>query len=122
MKVPVLPFERFLLHEEMETYLQKLAGAAPELVTYSSIGTTREGRDIPAVTITNKATGTDLDKPGFLIFGNVHADELSGSQVALYNAWQLVKDHKAGGILDKVAFYIIPRTNPDGAEFSSPLL
>lgn len=118
MKVPALPFERFLLHDEIEAYLQKLAAAAPELVDYASIGTSREGRSIPMVTITNKATGRDLDKPAFLIFGNVHADELSGSQVALYNAWQLVKDHKAGGILDDVAFYIVPRTNPDGAEFS----
>ena len=118
MKIPALSFERFLLHEEIEIYLQKLAAAAPELVEYSSVGTSREGRAIPMVTITNKATGADLDKPGFLIFGNVHADELSGSQVALYNAWQLVKDHKDGGILDKVAFYVVPRTNPDGAEFS----
>ena len=118
MKVPVLPFERFLLHDEIVSYLKKLAAAAPELVEYASVGTSREGREIPMVTITNKATGADQDKPAFLIFGNVHADELSGSQVALYNAWQLVKDHKDGGILDKVAFYIVPRTNPDGAEFS----
>ena len=118
MKIPNLPFERFLLHDEIEAYLQKLAAAAPDLVEHSSIGTSREGRTIPVVTITNKATGSDLDKPGFLIFGNIHADELSGSQVSLYHAWQLVKEHKSGGILDKVAFYIIPRINPDGAEFS----
>ena len=35
MKVPALSFERFLLHEEIENYLQKLAAAAPELVEYS---------------------------------------------------------------------------------------
>ena len=117
-KVPNLKFERFLLHREIEDYLKKLAAAAPELVEYSSCGTSREGRSIPMVTITDLATGPAADKPAFLIFGNVHADELSGSQVALYNAWRLVKDHKPGDISSKVAFYIIPRTNPDGAEFS----
>jgi len=117
-KVPTLKFERFLLHQEIEDYLKKLAAAAPELAEYASIGTSCEGRSIPMVTITDFATGPAADKPAFLIFGNVHADELSGSQVALYNAWKLVKDHKPGDILSKVAFYVIPRTNPDGAEFS----
>ena len=62
-KIPTLKFERFLLHQEIEDYLKKLAAAAPGLAEYASIGTSCEGRSIPMVTITDLATGPAADKP-----------------------------------------------------------
>ena len=117
MKLPELPFEHFFRFAEMEAFAKDLAEAAPDLVHLSEIGQSREGRPLYMLTITDFSTGSAEDKPAYLIHGNIHSVELAGTHASLFTARQLVLDHKPGGLLEQVAFYIIPRINPDGAEF-----
>lgn len=118
-RVPELPFERFLTYPEVTRFVRALARAAPGLVRLGRIGLSREGRALHLLTVTDAGTGPADEKPAYLIHGNIHAAELSGTHAALYTARQLVLDHLEGrsDLLRETAFYIIPRLNPDGAEF-----
>ncbi len=116
-KLPVLPFEHFLTFDEMSDFIRRLAAARPDLVTLAELGRSREGRALPMLTITDSATGHPEDKPAYLIHGNIHASELSGTHAALFSAQRLLDDHPGTGLLQRVVFHIIPRLNPDGAEF-----
>ncbi len=117
-RVPALPFDHFFTYTEVTDFVEKLAQACPDLVTLSSIGESREGRPIHLLTITDPATGPAEQKPAYLIHGNIHAIELSGTHAALYTCRQLCADHGKSDMLKRVAFYIVPRINPDGAEFA----
>ena len=117
-RIPALPFEHFFTYDEVSQFVEDLAKSRPDLVKLSSIGDSREGRAVHLLTITDPATGAAEDKPAYLIHGNIHASELSGTHAALYTARKLVVDHPRSDILKRVAFYIVPRINPDGAEFA----
>ena len=115
--IPDLPFETFFTYQQVTDFLQALAVARPDLCKLDSLGSSREDREVHLLTLTDFASGAPEDKPGYLIHGNIHAPELSGTHAALYTARQLVADHEQSDLLRKVAFYIVPRLNPDGAEF-----
>jgi len=117
-RIPALSFDHFFTYAELTDFVGKLAKACPELVELSSLGDSRERRAIHLLTITDAATGPAEDKPAYLIHGNIHAVELSGTHAALYTCRQLCVDHARSDVLKRVAFYIVPRLNPDGAEFA----
>ncbi len=115
--IPKLNFRKFLTSREVEDYAGALSAAYPCLCKRGSIGRSREGREITLLTITDFSTGAPGDKPAYLVHGNIHAAELSGTHAALYTAGRLLADKKAGNLLGDMVFYIIPRVNPDGAEY-----
>jgi hypothetical protein len=118
-RVPELPFERFLTYREVTRFVRALADSAPDLVQLERLGVSREGRDLHLLTVTDSSTGPASEKPAYLIHGNIHAAELSGTHAALYTARQLVLDHrqKRSDLLRQMTFHLVPRINPDGAEF-----
>jgi hypothetical protein len=117
-RIPRLSFRHFLTYAELNAFVEALASSRPELVTLSALARSREGRAIHMLTITDSSTGPADDKPAYLIHGNIHASELSGTHAALYTARQLVADHRRSNMLKRLAFHIVPRINPDGAEFA----
>lgn len=116
--LPKLQFDHFLTYDELTEFVTALAASRPDLAALSSLGTSREGRELHLLTITDRATGPAEDKPAYLIHGNIHAVELAGTHNALYTARQLLKDADKSDLLQRVAFYLVPRINPDGAEFA----
>ena len=116
-QVPALQFERFFSYQEMVAYLEALSEARPDLCRLGSLGRSREGRQVYLLTVTDFGSGAPEDRPAYLIHGNIHAGEVAGTHAALYTARQLLLDHAESDILKRVAFYIVPRLNPDGAEF-----
>ncbi|MGE5530612.1 MAG: M14 family metallopeptidase [Bacteroidota bacterium] len=116
--LPELHFEHFLGYEELTEFVTALAASRPDLVSLSSIGTSRDGRAIHLLTITDPSTGPAQDKPAYLIHGNIHAVELAGTHAALFTARQLLADAPKSDVLQRTTFYIIPRLNPDGGEFA----
>ena len=115
--VPALPFVRFFTFADVTAFVRRLAAARPGLATLESLGLSREGRPLHMLTLTDPATGPARDKPAYLIHGNIHATELAGTHAALFTARQLLLDHPRSDLLKRVAFHIVPRLNPDGAEF-----
>jgi hypothetical protein len=114
--IPALQFERFFAYDELTAYVRALADARPDLCELSSLGRSRQGRDIHLLTITDWSSGAPEDRPAYLVHGNIHAGEVAGTHAALHTARQLLLDHKGSDLLSRVTFYVIPRINPDGAE------
>jgi hypothetical protein len=100
---------------------KKLAKAYPDLVKINVIGKTAQGRDLILLAITDYKTGGNPDrKPGMYIDGNIHSNEIQGSEFASYTAWYLAEsfgkiDHITELLKDKI-FYIVPSINPDGRD------
>ena len=113
---------RFYNYDELTVILRQLETAFPNLATLTSIGKTFLGRDIWVMTITNKSSGSDVEKPAYYIDAHIHAEEHTTSATALYAASYLLEnygtDPKVTMLLDEQTFYVLPRLNPDGAEFS----
>ncbi|MEO5911001.1 MAG: M14 family metallopeptidase [Pelobium sp.] len=100
---------------------KKLAKAYPDLVKVQVIGKTAQGRDLILLAITDYKSGGDPDrKPGMYIDGNIHSNEIQGSEFASYTAWYLAESFGDTPFIkellhDKI-FYIVPSINPDGRD------
>jgi len=117
-----IDFSEYFNYEALTAHLHRLTEAFPHLATLESIGQSWRGRDIWAMTLTDESTGRHGDKPGFYIDAHIHAEEVATSHTALYTMWYLLTrfstDEEVTWLLKNTAFYILPRTNPDGAEIS----
>ena len=115
-------FDTYYRYEAITHFLQQWAEQYPQLCQLRSIGQSHEGRDIWLVTLTNQATGPDTEKPAFWIDGNIHATEVSPSAAALYLIHKLLSGYDSNArlryLLDSRVFYVVPRLNPDGAEWA----
>ena len=111
-------------HSTADAYalLEGWADAFPKLTNLYSIGETLEGTPLLVLEITNKETGGALEKPGYYYDGNIHAEELTGAEVALHFAWHVLsnygKDPRITRLLDTHTLYVRPKFNPDGADLA----
>ena len=116
-------FDRFLRYDELTAWLQALAAAHPSLVTVESYGTSHEGRDLWLVTVTDTTTGAANTKPAHWVDASIHAVELTATVAACALLRHLVDGHARGDrqittALATRTFYVVPRVNPDGAEWT----
>jgi len=120
--LPNVRFNRFYRFDELTRILKAYAKEYPNLIHLESIGKSHEGRDVWLVTATNFKSGSDAEKPAFWVDANIHASEVTTSAAALYLIQALVerykKDTNVRTAMDTRAFYIVPRVNPDGAEWA----
>jgi hypothetical protein len=121
---PVAPgemdFRHYHTYDEVTGFLRKWAADYPGLVDLYSVGPSFEGREIWQITITNKATGKDTDKPAMFIEGNRHSGEVTAGECALWFAWHILsgygKDPALTNLVDTKALYVRVKNNPDGSE------
>ena len=120
--MPNTRFDKFYRYDELTRLLKAYVKEYPDLIRLESIGKSYEGRDVWLVTATNFKSGNDAEKPALWVDGNIHASEVTASAAALYLIHSLVtrykKDKNVKRALDTRAFYIVPRVNPDGAEWA----
>jgi murein tripeptide amidase MpaA len=120
--MPNVKFNRFYRYADLTLILKAYVKEYPNLVKLESIGKSHEGRDVWLVTVTNFKTGKDTEKPAMWVDGNIHASEVTASAAALYLINSLVTKYKTDEnttrAVDTRAFYIVPRVNPDGAEWA----
>jgi murein tripeptide amidase MpaA len=111
---------RFYRYDEMTALLEQYVSRYPDVASIDSIGKSYEGRDIWAVTITNRVTGDPEHKPAIYIDGNIHAGEVTGCNVCLYTIDAVLGNYETEEqvrrLVDTTTFYILPRVQPDGAE------
>lgn len=99
---------------------KKIAAAHPQLAKLESIGKSYLGKDMWVLTITDFKKGDPDKKPGMYIDGNIHSNEVQGSEFSLYTAWYLTETFADTKFIqellaDKV-FYILPTINPDARD------
>jgi murein tripeptide amidase MpaA len=115
-------FDTYYRYDEITRFLQAWTEEYSDLCRLDSIGKSHEGRDIWIVTLTNFNTGPDKEKPAYWVDANIHATEVAPSAAALYLIHKVLtgygSDEKVSYTLDSRALYVVPRLNPDGAEWA----
>jgi len=115
-----MDFLHYHTYDEVVGFLRKWAADYPNLVDLYSVGKSYEGRDIWQITITNKASGKDTDKPAMFIEGNRHSGEVTAAESALWFAHHLLtgygQDPALTKLVDTKAIYVRVKNNPDGSE------
>ena len=116
-----LKFDHNHTFQEVVNYLNKVVSSKSEIARLHTIGKSYLGNDLLVLEITNKKTGTAIEKPGFWLDGNLHASEVMGAEVCLKTIETLVtqygKDDKITDLVDTRVVYIMPKLNPDGSDY-----
>ena len=114
-------WNKYYTYSGITDLCKKLAKEYPDLVTMESAGKSYQGRDIIALTITDKKAGNPDHKPGFYIDGNIHSNEIQGTEMALYTAWYLCEMYDENKFIKELlsdkTFYILPTINPDARQY-----
>jgi hypothetical protein len=121
MAAPPADFSKYHSYAEMTAMLQSLVKDHTDIAKLVEVGKTRENRSIWAVEIMNAAGSTSPTRPALLVAANFEGDHLVGSELAVFMIDYLLSNYATNPQvkqqIDTRAFYIIPRVNPDGAEF-----
>lgn len=116
----VMSWNRYNDHAGITDILKKIIKAYPGLAKLESIGKSYEGRDLWCIAITDYSKGDAAKKPGMYIDGNIHSNEVQGSEFAMYTAWYLTESFNDNVFIkellaDKI-IYIVPTINPDARD------
>jgi hypothetical protein len=140
-KVPV-SFDKFHGYTGTVDYLKAVNKAYPDITELIEIGKSFQQRPIYVLVITNKKTGTTIDrekklvyerklevpnppvtalhsgKAGLMLTGATHGNEQTGTEVCLYFIDKILSGYKSNqaitNLIDTKVFYISPANNPDG--------
>jgi hypothetical protein len=115
-----MDFLHYHTYDEVVAFLRRWAEKYPQIVDLYSVGKSFEGRDIWQITIANKATGKDTDKPAMFIEGNRHSGEVTAAECALWFADRVLRgygqDPALTKLVDTKALYVRVKNNPDGSD------
>ncbi|NLJ44557.1 MAG: peptidase [Bacteroidales bacterium] len=113
-----LTFDRYHSQDVIYSWLERWEKEYPDLVSLYEVGYSFEGRPILQMTLTNKKTGKDTDKPAAFFEGGRHSGEVTGSECVMWMAQYLLsnygKDPEITRLIDTRAIYLKPVNNPDG--------
>lgn len=114
-----LLFDKYHTVDVMYHWYEKWAQQFSELVDLYVIEHSYEGRPIYQMTITNKKTGKDTDKPAAYFEGGRHSGEITSSESILWLTQHLLenygKDPEITALIDSKVIYLRPQNNPDGS-------
>ncbi|MFH1942316.1 MAG: M14 family metallopeptidase [bacterium] len=111
-------YNRFYNYDEVIDILKKMEKKYPQFLNLQSVGKSIQNRDMWVMTINNPKTGNEMDKAAMYIDGDIHGNEVQGTEAILYTIDYLMTNY---GVVDKVTqlvdervFYLVPMVNPDG--------
>ncbi|WP_018128492.1 M14 family metallopeptidase [Balneola vulgaris] len=114
-----LTFDGYHTVDAMNTWYTRWAEQYPDIVDLYQVATSFEGRPILQMTITNKSTGKDTDKPAAYFEGGRHSGEITSSESILWLTHHILsnygKDEAITELVDTKAIYLRPQNNPDGS-------
>ena len=113
-----LGFDRYHSLDVIYSWLLKWEKDFPDLVDLYEVGKSYEGRSVLQMTVTNKKTGKDTDKPAAFFEGGRHSGEITSSECVMWMAQYLLlhygTDPEVTYLLDTKTIYLKPVNNPDG--------
>jgi len=114
-----LTFDTYHTVDVMYYWYKHWAETYPDIVDLYEVGKSFEGRPILQMTLTNKKTGKDTDKPAAYFEGGRHSGEITSSESILWLTQHLIenygKDQKITQLIDTKSIYLRPQNNPDGS-------
>ncbi|MCP4725346.1 MAG: peptidase [bacterium] len=115
-----IDFKHYHTYAEVNSFLKKWSKEYPDLLDYYVGGISYEGRKIMQVTLTNKKTGKDTDKPGMFVDANRHAGEVTSAESAFWMLHHMLTNYNVDTeitrLIDNFAFYFRIQNDPDGSE------
>ncbi len=115
-----MDFQHYHTSAEVEEWMYRWAREYPAIVKLDTVGASFGGRNILQITLTNKSTGRDLDKPAAFFEGGRHSGEITSTESVLYLAWYLLneygKNNDVTRLIDTKTLYLRPLNNPDGSD------
>ncbi|MFN8295352.1 MAG: M14 family zinc carboxypeptidase [Chitinophagales bacterium] len=107
---------------EMNSAMDALVAAYPNIAQKFSIGQSVEGREMWCIKISDNVSNDDTDEPELLYMGLHHAREaISGSSMIFFMQYLCENYGSNTSVTDLVnnrEFFIIPCVNPDGWEYN----
>ncbi len=112
-------FQHFYPYAELTSFLYEAARENPDFVHLDVLTRTEEGREVFLVTLADFSLGDAAEQRGaYYVQSGIHANEGAGTTAALHLMETILSSKNRQEILRKTIFYIIPRVNPDGVEYS----
>ncbi|MFC1564181.1 M14 family metallopeptidase [candidate division KSB1 bacterium] len=115
-----IDFKHYHTAAEVNYFLKKWSEEYPDLLDLYVGGISYEGREIMQVTLTNKKTGRDTDKPSMFVDANRHAGEVTAAESAFWMLHHMLtnygRDTEITRLVDNFTFYFRIQNNPDGSE------
>lgn len=110
--------ERYLSYPEICEWLSTVHSAHPDWVNLSSIGQSRESKELWLMTI-GAQDGHQDERPGFWLDGGTHSAEWTGVMSCIFSISRWIELIEAGDQrliewLKKHTIYIMPCVSPDG--------
>ena len=68
-----MDFNHYFSNDEVESVLESWVQEYPHLASVNELGKSHEKRTIPVLTLTNRKTGSDEDKPAIWIDSNIQS-------------------------------------------------
>jgi hypothetical protein len=113
-----LDFCKYHSLDVIYSWLSKWEKEYPGITELYEVGESYEGRPILQMTLTNKETGKDTDKPAAFFEGGRHSGEITSSECVMWMAQYLLlnygTDPDVTHLLDTKTIYLKPVNNPDG--------
>jgi hypothetical protein len=107
-------YRKLTSYIQLIKYLEQVADYNDNLKV-EFIAESVEGRQLPAVKISNNIFGDDKSKIKVLIFAQQHGNEQSGKEGALLSISKFSLGY-IDSLLNRMDIIIIPQMNPDGSE------
>ncbi|MGD9495965.1 MAG: M14 family metallopeptidase [Armatimonadota bacterium] len=121
-ELPSPRYDAWYTYAELTEHLRTTADARPDLCSLRSLGQSPEGREIWMLEVADRSGGPTEQRPAFLVHANIHAKEVAGTNSSLCLVHELLSGAPdyldSASLLREVTFYVVPRLNPDGAEFA----
>ena len=111
--------DKFNLLDDIYQFLNEIEANYAETASVITIGESFEGKPLKVVKITKNE-----NNPAIFIEANIHAREWISSATAIWiiNEILTTTDATVREIIDEVTWYILPVTNPDGANYKADLI
>lgn len=112
--------DRYYRYAELTALVHRWAADHPALLTIESIGTSFQGREIWALTLTDRETGPPAEKPAYFVDANIHADEVTGVATILWLINHVLTEAGHNPQVDRLlahtTLYLVPAVNVDGID------
>jgi len=115
-----LDFAHYPTYAEVIQFCTQLQSEHADLVSFSLLGSSSQGRQLPLLTLGNRTNGDPNARPALYLDGQHHAREAISQLATLYFAWWLAENYTTDSVVNYLlntrTVYIVPMVNPDGNE------